>query len=220
MKYTPIEMPRGTHYGNNYYEVYSSKVKRIVKLFSNLEYYNFLSLEMNPDVRSFCEQPLRVPITMEGETRNVIFDMYVEYVDGSSEFQEVKYESELNGEDEKSKRSREQIRREKIWCVENGHEFSVRTEKEIISGRSTTANLNVMAARVRRYTPLDDYYDRRIEKALADDKYLQFGEMKERELLPEGKELEHLCYLYAKGIVTFDIDNRPISDQTKIRLKK
>lgn len=220
MKYTPIEMPRGTHYGNNYYEVYSSKVKRIVKLFSNLEYYNFLSLEMNPDVRSFCEQPLRVPITMEGETRNVIFDMYVEYVDGSSEFQEVKYESELNGEDEKSKRSREQIRREKIWCVENGHEFSVRTEKEIISGRSTTANLNVMAARVRRYTPLDDYYDRRIEKALADEKYLQFGEIKERELLPEGEELEHLCYLYAKGIVTFDIDNRPISDQTKIRLKK
>ena len=44
MKFTtPIEMPRGTHYGSNYFIVYSHEIKRNVKLYSNLEYYNFLS---------------------------------------------------------------------------------------------------------------------------------------------------------------------------------
>lgn len=33
---TPINMPRATHYGNNYWEVYSNKLKRKVCLFSNL----------------------------------------------------------------------------------------------------------------------------------------------------------------------------------------
>lgn len=46
-------MARATHYGNNYYEVYSKKLKRIVSLFSSLEYTNFLTLEINPSVISF-----------------------------------------------------------------------------------------------------------------------------------------------------------------------
>lgn len=49
----PNDMARATHYGNNYYEVYSKKLKRIVRLFSSLEYTNFLTLEINPSVISF-----------------------------------------------------------------------------------------------------------------------------------------------------------------------
>lgn len=53
----PIDIPRSTHYGNNYFAVYSNKIHRICHFYSNLEYYNFLSLEINPKVSSFCEQP-------------------------------------------------------------------------------------------------------------------------------------------------------------------
>lgn len=56
----PIEMPRGTHYGSNYWEAYSNKLKRKICLFSNLEYENFLSLEMNANVMKYCEQPWRL----------------------------------------------------------------------------------------------------------------------------------------------------------------
>jgi len=58
----PIDMPRATHYVNNYYEVYSKKLKRIVRMFSSLEYANFLTLEMNPAVKKFCEQTLEIEI--------------------------------------------------------------------------------------------------------------------------------------------------------------
>ena len=53
----PVEMPRATHYGNNYFAVYSNKIHRVCHFYSNLEYYNFLSLEINPEVKKFCEQP-------------------------------------------------------------------------------------------------------------------------------------------------------------------
>lgn len=89
----PIIMPRGTHFGNNYWEVYSSKIKRKVCLFSNLEYENFLTLELNPKIEYFCEQPLDAKVIIDGEETKTIFDFWVKYKDGTEEMQ-VKY-SEL-----------------------------------------------------------------------------------------------------------------------------
>ena len=83
MKYEkPIEMPRGTHYGSNYFVVYSHKLKRNATLYSNLEYYNFLTLEVNPNVEYFCEQPQEIAICLENKIRKAIFDMHVVYKDG------------------------------------------------------------------------------------------------------------------------------------------
>ena len=63
MEFTkPIAMQRSTHYGNNYFSVYSNKIKRVVHLFSNLEYYNFLTLETNPQVETvICLAPKSIP---------------------------------------------------------------------------------------------------------------------------------------------------------------
>lgn len=86
-KYTnPINMTRGTHYGSNYWEVYSKKINRKVKLFSNLEYENFLSLELNPEIEYFCEQPLEVEIFLDGNKKKTIFDMWVKYKDEGKSF--------------------------------------------------------------------------------------------------------------------------------------
>ena len=54
---TPIKMPRGTHYGSNYWMFESKKIHRCVTAYSNLEYENLLTLEMNPEVEYYCEQP-------------------------------------------------------------------------------------------------------------------------------------------------------------------
>lgn len=86
----PIKMSRSTHYGNNYWEVYSKKIGRSIKCFSNLEYENFLTLEMNPDVEYFCEQPLEIEIIIENELKKSIFDFWVKYRNNNEEFQEVK----------------------------------------------------------------------------------------------------------------------------------
>lgn len=215
----PLQMTRTTHYGNNYFSVYSKKVRRITNFFSNIEYYNFLTLEMNPDVKTFCEQPKEIEIYMEGKIKKAIFDMWVLYEDGTEEFQEVKYESELLGKDDKSLRSQEQIKRQMLWCKENGCNFVVRTDTEICKGKFTISNLNVMAAKVRRYNPRDDFYHQHIQKQLDYYRKMTVQEMIANDMLPKDYELEQICNMYYQGAITFDIAARPLDGKTIIRLR-
>lgn len=215
----PLDMPRGTHYGNNYFAVYSNKIKRICHFFSNLEYYNFLSLEMNPEVESFCEQPLKIDIVQDNELKHAIFDMWVLYRDGREEMQEVKYAAELEGDDESAIRSQEQIRREEAWCKSNGIDFIVRTDKTIPKGRFYLKNLNIMSAHLRRYIPTESaYYNPRIIDALSKHKVLTYAELMDNDLLPINNELNHLCYMYEKGLIHMNIENRPLDYKTEVSL--
>lgn len=220
MNYTvPIEMPRGTHFGNNYHIVYSSKLKRKCCFFSDLEYYNFLSLEINPMVDTFCEQPAKIEIIEENKIRHVIFDMWVRYKNGREEFQEVKYESELTGNSKEALRSQEQIRKEQHWCDENNISFIVRTDKTIPSGRFFIKNANVIAARLRRYCPTEEkYYNPLILTALKKTNYLTISEMINSKLLPLNNEFNHLCYMYEKGLICMNIADRPIDMNTEVIL--
>lgn len=64
---TPIKEPRSKHFHNNYFTVYSRKLNRVVQFFSFLEYYNFLTLEMNPAVITFCEKPKQIEVLIDGK---------------------------------------------------------------------------------------------------------------------------------------------------------
>ena len=216
---TPIKMPRSTHYGNNYYEVYSKKIGRIVRLFSNLEYANYLTLEMNPNVVKFCEQPMEISISIEDKQVKAVFDFWVKYKDGNEEFQEVKYYEELNGNDEKSIRSQEQIRREKTWCMKNNVNFSIRTDKQIYDGRFFIRNLEYLSAKVRRYIPYENnYYKSLIINHFKNLKHSTITELINKELLPIGYEIDYIAYLYYNGIVNLNLKNRPIDKRTEVSL--
>lgn len=215
----PIEMPRATHYGNNYFVVYSNKLHRTCRFFSNLEYYNFLSLEINPDVETFCEQPLKIEIIQNNQLKHAIFDMWVKYRNGNEEMQEVKYQSELEKDDEKSLRSQEQIRREAAWCKDNGIDFVVRTDKNISKGKFFLNNINVMASRLRRYISTEDkYYNPRILNAINNQNVITVEELIARELLPLNNELNHLCYMYEQGLIKMNIEDRPLDFRTEVTL--
>ena len=94
---TPIEMPRGSHYGSDYWICQSHKIKRRVHMYSMLEFWNFITLEMDSSVEYFCEQPFEIEIHDEKseKIRKSVFDFWVLYTDGREEFQEVKYSSEI-----------------------------------------------------------------------------------------------------------------------------
>ena len=213
----PILMPRGTHYGNNYWEVYSSKIKRKVCLFSNLEYENFLTLEMNPLIKHFCEQPLKVDVIIDGEESRTVFDFWVKYQDGFEEMQEVKYSSELTGNDKSSLRTQSQIERQKFWCEQNHINYCIRTEETINKGKFFIRNYNIMAAKVRRYVPSNiDFLQDKIEEILVLEKKITIGELIQREELPENYELSFLSYLYYIGRIYMNIENKPLDFSTEV----
>ena len=95
---TPIKMPRGTHYGSNYWMFESKKIHRCVTAYSNLEYENLLTLEMNPEVEYYCEQPYSATVFVGGKEYKTIFDVYVVYKNGREEFQEINWTPTLQKE--------------------------------------------------------------------------------------------------------------------------
>lgn len=220
---TPIEMPRGTHYGNEYYSVFSQKLGRNVHLFSKLEYFNLLDLEVNPNVVTFCEQPLQIEIVEDGKVKKAIFDMWVKYKDGREELQEVKYSKELSDESRAGIRSREQIRRQKLWAEENNIPFVVRTELELVNKEYALTNKSVIAGLVRRYTPSDGgYYEKLINRYLDDAEYdkrkkVTVGELLDKELLPISNEWAHLAYMYVNGLVDLNISKQPLDKNTEVK---
>lgn len=129
--YQPVDIKRSMKYGNNYWEVYSPKIKRTVRFFSDLEYDNWVLIETNPNVINFCEQPKKIRYLFNGELVETIFDMWVLYNDGIEEFIEVKYSKELENTNPRAKRSIRQTTVQKLWCDENHFTHSIRTEKDI-----------------------------------------------------------------------------------------
>ncbi|KEP24869.1 hypothetical protein BA70_14805 [Bacillus zhangzhouensis] len=55
--YSPINIKRSSKFGNNYWEAYSPKLKRNVRLFSDLEYDFWVLVETDPKIPNFCERP-------------------------------------------------------------------------------------------------------------------------------------------------------------------
>lgn len=215
----PIEIPRKDHFGNNYYEVYSKRLKRIVRVFSSLRYANFITLEMNPSVEKFCERPLELEIMVEGQMQKTIFDFWVKYKDESEEMQEIQYKDEQNENNDNSIRSQELIRRKKKWCEDNNINFVLRTDEDIYSGRFYIRNLEYLSAKSRRYIPLDDnYYRPLLLNSLKENKKISISDMIKFEILPSGHELDYISYLYYEGVIAMDISTRPIDGKMEVAL--
>ncbi len=108
---TPVFRQRSSCYGSNYWVFMSRKVRRRVAVFSNLEYENILTFEMDPEVEWYCEYPLETTVYVGGTEEKVLFDVWVRYVDGQELLQGVTYSSK-EGE-------RKKIALQAKWCIQN-----------------------------------------------------------------------------------------------------
>lgn len=204
----PVEMPRGSHYGSNYWIFYSLKLNRIVKAFSNLERENLLTLEMNHKVEYYCEQPLAAEVCIDSKMHKTVFDVWVHYKDGREEFQEVKYSTDVG-------KSSKQIETQKAWCQQNGCEHVMRTEKDISCGNMFIRNLDMLYGHVRRLRkpvntiPILDYIRSRRPQTV--------GQLSISGLFSKGRTMDSLAKLYYDGLIIFsNIESEVISNTTEV----
>lgn len=149
IKYQPLTIPRSKKYGNNYWTPRGNKVgKRTIELHSDLEFDHWLTVETNPKVKTYCEQPLEISYVLNGQLRTSVFDMWILYLDDSETFVEVKYEKELVSTHPKYDRTKRQIEAQQEWCRINNKAYEVRTEKFIRSGRHSIENRTSIATAV------------------------------------------------------------------------
>ena len=214
---TPVEMRRSTHYGNNYYVIPSRKLGRNVTAFSYLEYCNVIALEMNSEVIYYCEQPCTVEVYVDGKKSQTTFDAYVVYIDGSEEMQEIKYLSELQADNKKGERDREQISRQKLWCTQNNIAYTVRTDSIIMPGSFTIRNLEWLAAKARRYSKTNDVVRKVLISYLKENGKLTIGQLYASGNLTYKNGLDLLADIYYRGEIFINkIDSEQISNKTEV----
>ncbi|MBR5297757.1 MAG: Tn7 transposase TnsA N-terminal domain-containing protein [Parabacteroides sp.] len=214
---SPIKMPRGSHYGSDFWITYSYKLKRRVNLYSYLEYTQFISLEMNPEVEFFCEQPLEISGTFNGKNKKSVFDFWVQYKNSNSEFQEVKYISELKGNDKKSVRSKEQTEFQKQWCDENNYKYAIITDEDIFKSRHYIGNLQLLRSHLIRSGIINKKDGEELLKKLRFAN-LTIGEIRNLNLVSEDNLLGILAKLLYDGIIEIDAISRPLDKSTEVHL--
>src|SRR5690606_20275667 len=137
--YKPLITDGSKRFGNNRWQSYSSKLKRDVFLFSDLEYEHWLLVESNPKIIEFCEQALLMEAFVNRKLQTSIIDMWVKFDNGKEEFIEVKYTSDLSKE-----KVKKQIAVQKNWCKEHGFQHHVRTEEHIRANQLLLSNLKLI----------------------------------------------------------------------------
>ncbi len=198
---TPVFRQRSSRYGSNYWVFMSRKLRRRVAVFSNLEYENILTLEMDPEVEWYCEYPLETTVYVGGTEEKVLFDVWVRYVDGQELFQGVTYSSK-EGE-------RKKIALQAKWCIQNDVNYEYRNEKNIHKGPFHIRNLSLLASRARRFSVSSVNADQMTVKFLADTGRATVSLLEECGVFGTGKTLDYLADLYYRGIISF----RNISDE-------
>ena len=218
-KYTPINVPRGTHYGSNYYYTYSFKLKRYVKLYSQLEYHNFLTLEMNPLVETFCEQPLEIKIIVNEKEESSIFDMWVLYTNHKEEFQEVKYMSEINDSNNPPNRAIHQIEKQKLWCDNNRFNYNIRTDQDIYKGPYYINNLRFIHGTIIRckFELMDEYLQNILQ--LVGKERISILELSNMIKIAHISLINVIAYGIYVGKLEADLLTAPVSYDTYIWIK-
>ncbi len=215
-KFIPIDMPRSKSFGCNYYETYSLKLKRNVRLYSELEYKNFLTLEMDSKITEFCEQPIKINIEIDGKSESTVFDMWVHYSNGIEEMQEVKYTTDLDPFNELSKKTRMQIQKQELWCKTYGYNYNIRTEKVIERGTYYINNLRYLYGLVKRSdNPLIRNYIKILQNKISLNKVMIKDIINEKELLNENLFSIIALGIY-EGKIEADINSKIICYDTEL----
>lgn len=219
MIYKPLPIKRSTRYGNNYWEDYSIKMSREVRMFSDLEYDNWILIETDNQVESFCEQPLRIRVEWEGSIMESILDMWIRRRDGSECFIEVKYSSELDPSHKNfSERSYKQTKAQQKWCQENGFQYEIRTEKVIRGNTMYLNNLKTILPYVKQRvkTVETDCYKvlKRINREWITVKTIE----KQLPEMSKQRIIEVICRMIYDGTIESNIYFQPFDFNTEVRL--
>lgn len=132
--------PIGRRRFGNYWETYSLKAGRNVRLYSDLEYIFWILLESDPQFVRLREQPLRIRVKMaNGRWVTSILDFWALGRSGEEYFFEVKYARDIERAGERDRITR-QLRAQLVWAMQNRYHYAIATERTLWPLRLYAAN--------------------------------------------------------------------------------
>ncbi len=131
----PVVSGLHTQYHTDRWKVYSPKLGRDATFYGTAAYLHWLLIEADPDVETFCEQPLKIKIRLPLGEVTTLFDIWIKSKSGKEEFRAIR----SNKPDAASRASR-QIEAQRFWCEMQGIEYSIVTSTTITSNPAYLSN--------------------------------------------------------------------------------
>ncbi|MGC4379217.1 hypothetical protein WD019_20220 [Fictibacillus sp. Mic-4] len=207
--YSPIPIKRSSKFGNNYWEAYSPKVQRNVRLFSDLEYDYWILIETNPKIQAFCERPLEIKQIYNGKVVKAMFDMWIKWENGEEQFVEVQY-SVSN----RSVKLASII--QQLWCKHHQKDFLIKTEKDIRENHILLSNMKTILPYIsNRPHPVEtDLYN--IKRYLSKVKRCTIAELDHYLALDRIRIREAIFWLLYHGQIQANVDTTPIGSSLEV----
>lgn len=146
---TPTKLSRGMKMHSNFFRTYGPKVGRLVDCYSEAEWRFLLTLEADPNTRTYCEKFPKIDEAVNGRKLFYIFSFWVRRVDGAEE---------LIGVHRRKKLTRNQIgdlapeRWDDVsdWCVRQSVRCRFVTDMELNKVETLTNNWAQILPHVQR----------------------------------------------------------------------
>jgi hypothetical protein len=188
---------------------------REVTLYSDLEFDHWARVETTPEVDTYCEQYPEISFLFNGELHTSIFDMWVKFRNGHVKCCEVKYESELNPEDPRNNRTIRQIEAQRMWCVENGIEYEIVTDKVLRKSHYELENRLKIISLVKnnpepKSTP-------QVTKLIGSER-ISLSTLTKQSNMPYQTIHDSCIWLFYNGVINANIDESIICMQTEVWL--
>lgn len=212
--YSPIQIKRSSKFRNNYWEIYSPKVKRNVRLFSDLEYDFWVLIETNPQIRAFCERPLEIEQFYEEKLVKVMFDMWIKWENGDEQFIEIKYSNQSRNPDRATRNTLLQQQ----WCTNNRKNFVIKTEKDIRRNNILLSNMKTLLPYIsNRPHPVEtDLY--KVKRQLSKIKKSSIAELDRQLDIDPIRIRESIYWLLYHGQLQANTDSKPIGPNLEVWL--
>lgn len=170
-----------------------------------MEYDFWVLIETNPQVRAFCERPLKIEQMYEGKLMKVMFDMWVEWENKNEQFVEIRYS---NKSDYSGQSARSTIAQQ--WC--EIHEKEIRGNKILLSNMKT-----LLPYINNRPQPVEtDMY--KIERQLSKVKRCSIASLSQQLNINPARIRESIFLLIYNGRLKANIDSELIGSSLEVWL--
>lgn len=152
----------------NYWDVYSLKAGRPLRLYSDLVYYFWVLIEGDPTITDLCEYPLRVRAKVDGRWFTSVLDMWYRTSNGSEVVCAIKSTRQLLGLGNRS-RLRREMAAQFVWASQHQIPYCVTTEQLIWANPHFLSNWIYILSFLRGdgLQRFDDDLGKRIVRSIA-----------------------------------------------------
>lgn len=215
--YTPLTFKKRGRYGNNHWFSYSPKLKRLVNLYSDLERDHWILIETDPNIETFCEQPLKITHSYKGNIVSAIFDMWVQQKDGTQCFIEIKYSNSFDLSHPKYDDVIKQTEVQKAWCEEKGYVYQIKTENEIRKSPLFLENMKRILSFVKNENISIEGDCQNILYKIRQEGRLSASEL-EKSLcnISRSRMYEVVSLLYYQGKIQTNLDSVPFGAKMEV----